>query len=87
MATTKRLVKGSALTAAEHDANVTAIDDNTSKLAGIETGAEVNTINSTTTGEPTGSAVVPNIVTISQANYDAAVTAGTIVSTTFYVTT
>ena len=87
MATTKRLVKGSALTAAEHDANVTAIDDNTSKLAGIETGAEVNTINSTTTGEPTGSDVVLNVVSLTQAEYDAGVTAGTVNSTTFYIIT
>ena len=97
MATTKRLVKGSALTAAEHDANISAIDLNTakntypsadeSKLAGIEAGAEVNTINSTTTGEPSGSDVVLNVVSLTQAEYDAGVTAGTVNATTFYIIT
>lgn len=42
------------------------------------------TINSTTVGEPLGSAVITNIVKISQVDYDAAVTAGTTVATTFY---
>ena len=46
---------------------------------------QINTINSTTSGEPAGSEVVPNMVKISQANYDAAATAGTTVSTTFYL--
>ncbi len=47
--------------------------------------ARVNTIESTLTGEPTGSTQVPNIVTMSQAQYDAAVAASTIVDTTLYV--
>tara|TARA_B110000046_G_scaffold2309_1_gene2511 strand:+ start:2053 stop:2499 length:447 start_codon:yes stop_codon:yes gene_type:complete len=51
------------------------------KLGGIEVGAEVNTINSTTTSEPIGSDVVPNIVSLTQAEYDA----GTKVATTFYL--
>ena len=53
------------------------------KLAGIEAGAEVNTINSKTTGEPTGSDVVLNVVSLTQAEYDA----NTPVSTTFYLIT
>tara|TARA_R100000541_G_scaffold48286_2_gene55369 strand:- start:159 stop:605 length:447 start_codon:yes stop_codon:yes gene_type:complete len=51
------------------------------KLGGIETGAEVNTINSTTTSEPTGSDLVYNVVSLTQAEYDA----GSPVSTTFYL--
>ena len=51
------------------------------KLGGIEAGAEVNTINSTTTSEPIGSDVVPNIVSLTQAEYDA----GSPVATTFYL--
>ena len=50
------------------------------KLAGVEVGADVNTINSTVTGEPTGSTVVLNIVTLTQAEFNA----GTKVGTTFY---
>jgi len=57
--------------------------DNTSstKLVGIEAGAEVNTINSTTTSEPTGSDLVYNVVSLTQAEYDA----GSPVATTFYL--
>ena len=51
------------------------------KLGGIEAGAEVNTINSTTTSEPTGSDLVYNVVSLTQAEYDA----GTKVATTFYL--
>ena len=54
-----------------------------SKLDGIETGAEFNTINSTTTGEPTGSDVVLNTVSLTQAEYDA----GTPIATTLYIIT
>jgi hypothetical protein len=54
-----------------------------SKLSGIEAGAEVNTINSKTTGEPTGSDIVLNVVSLTQAEYDAS----TPVSTTFYLIT
>jgi hypothetical protein len=53
------------------------------KLAGVQALANVNTINSSVTGEPTGSDVVLNIVSLTQAEYDA----GTPVSTTFYVIT
>jgi len=53
------------------------------KLNGIATGAEVNTIDSETTGEPTGSDVVLNVVSLTQAEYDA----GTPISTTFYIIT
>jgi hypothetical protein len=41
----------------------------------------INTINSTTVDEPSGSDVVPNIVTLTQAEYDAS----TPVATTFYI--
>ena len=51
------------------------------KLGGIDAGAEVNTINSTTTSEPTGSDLVYNVVSLTQAEYDA----GTKVATTFYL--
>jgi len=51
------------------------------KLGGIEANAEVNTINSTTTSEPTGSDLVYNVVSLTQAEYDA----GTKVATTFYL--
>ena len=51
------------------------------KLAGIEVGADVNTVNSSVTGEPTGSDVVLNIVSLTQAEYDA----GTKIATTLYV--
>jgi len=44
---------------------------------------EVNTINSITTGEPVGSDVVLNVVSLTQAEYDA----GTPVATTFYIIT
>ena len=51
------------------------------KLGGIEANAEVNTINSTTTSEPTGSDLVYNVVSLTQAEYDA----GSPVATTFYL--
>ena len=51
------------------------------KLGGIETGAEVNTINSKTTSEPIGSDLVYNVVSLTQAEYDA----GSPVATTFYL--
>ena len=51
------------------------------KLGGIEAGADVNTINSTTTSEPTGSDLVYNVVSLTQAEYDA----GSPVATTFYL--
>lgn len=52
-----------------------------SKLAGVEVGADVNTINSTTTSEPPGSDLVYNVVSLTQAEYDA----GSPVATTFYL--
>ena len=51
------------------------------KLYGIEAGADVNTVNSSVTGEPTGSDVILNIVSLTQAEYDA----GTKIATTFYI--
>ena len=44
---------------------------------------EENTINTTVTGEPTGSDLVLNVVSLTQAEY----TAGTPVATTFYIIT
>ena len=75
-------------TAYESNADTNAFTDaEQSKLAGVAAGAEVNTIDSDTSGEPTGSDVVPNVVKISQANYDAASSAGTLVATTLYIIT
>jgi len=54
-----------------------------SKLDGIEDGAEVNTINSVTTGEPSGSDTVLNVVSLTSAEY----AAGTPVATTLYLIT
>lgn len=54
-----------------------------SQATGVEDNAEVNTINSTITGEPSGSDVVLNVVSLTQAEYDA----GTPESTTFYIIT
>jgi hypothetical protein len=57
------------------------IDGDKTKLDGIAAGAEVNTIESDVTGEPTGSDQVLNVVSLTQAEYDA----GTPVATTLYV--
>ena len=62
-------------------------DTEQTKLSGIATGAEVNTINTTSTGEPATSNPVYNVVNISQVDYDAAIVAGTTVTTTFYIIT
>jgi len=59
------------------------VDGDKTKLDGVETGAEVNTINSKTAGEPTGSDVILNTVSLTQAEYDA----GTPIATTLYVIT
>ena len=53
------------------------------KLTGIATGAEVNTINTALAGEPAGSDLVLNAVSLTQAEYNA----GTPVATTFYIIT
>ena len=42
-------------------------------------------INSVLEGEPAGSSIVKNVVSISQADYDAALAAGTLVATTQYL--
>ena len=63
-----------------NNAKVSYPSADATKLSGIETGADVNTINSTLTGEPTGSDVVLNIVSLTQAEFNA----GTKVATTFY---
>lgn len=58
-------------------------DGDKTKLDSIEVGAEVNTIDSSTSGEPAGSDQVLNVVSLTQAEYDA----GTPVATTFYIIT
>jgi len=45
----------------------------------------IDAVTSTTTGEPTGSAAIINIVQISKTNYDAAESAGTLVTGTAYL--
>ena len=47
--------------------------------------ASFNAVTSVTTGEPTGSSAIINIVQISKANYTAAETAGTLVTGTAYL--
>ena len=64
-------------------AKVTYPSADSTKLSGIATGAEVNTINTALAGEPTGSDLVLNAVSLTQAEYDA----GTPVATTFYIIT
>jgi len=59
------------------------VDGDKTKLDGIAAGAEVNTIDSSVSGEPTGSDQVLNVVSLTQAEYDA----GTPVATTFYIIT
>ena len=63
------------------------VDGDKTKLDGIEAGAEVNTINTTSTGEPITTSPVENVVSISQADYNTAIGAGTTVPTTFYIIT
>ena len=57
----------------------TATKDSVLEL--VDAGADVNTVNSSATGEPTGSDVILNIVSLTQAEYDA----GTKIATTFYI--
>ena len=66
----------------QHDGDVATVTSNGSNGWYITTG-EVNTIDSDTTGEPTGSDQVLNVVSLTQAEY----TAGTKVATTLYVIT
>ncbi len=67
----------------DNSAKISFDSASSTKLAGIETGAEVNTIDSIVSGEPTGSDQVINVVSLTQAEYDA----GTPVATTFYIIT
>lgn len=62
-------------------ASFTTADE--TKLDGIEALAEVNTINTTVTGEPTGSDLVLNVVSLTTAEYGE----GTPVATTLYIIT
>jgi len=71
-----------ALYEAEDDTNAFT-DAEKTKLSGIEALAEVNTIDSVTTGEPTGSDAVLNVVSLTSAEF----AAGTPVATTLYLIT
>jgi hypothetical protein len=67
--------------------DVTIREENTvrnfvvSSSAYVITGGEANTINSIVVGEPIGSDVVPNVVSLTQAEYDG----GTKNPTTLYI--
>jgi hypothetical protein len=65
------------------DGDKTKLDANTTKLAGIEAGAEVNTIESILEAGMDNDAVVLNVVSVSQADYNA----GTKIGTTLYIIT
>lgn len=67
----------------DNSAKISFDSASSTKLNGIETGAEVNTIDSITSGEPTGSDQVINVVSLTQEEYDL----GTPVATTFYIIT
>ena len=67
----------------DNSAKISFDSASSTKLSGIETGAEVNTIDSITSGEPTGSDQVINVVSLTQEEYDD----GTPVATTFYIIT
>ena len=64
-------------------AEVVSIDNNFMKKTGLKV---ADILKSTTEGEPTGSQKILNVVTISEADYQTAKTAGTLVSTTLYLT-
>jgi hypothetical protein len=66
---------------AANNAKVSFDGTSSTKLGTIAENAEVNTIETLTAGEPTGSDLVLNVVSLSQAEYDA----GTKVATTFYL--
>ena len=63
------------------------VDGDKTKLNSISSGAEINTIDSTTVGEPTGTSQILNVVNISQADYDTAVAGSATVPTTLYIIT
>ncbi len=67
----------------DNSAKISFDSVSSTKLNGIETGAEVNTIDSIVSGEPSGSDQVINVVSLSQTEYDN----GTKVATTFYIIT
>jgi len=68
---------------ADNTAKISFDATSSAKLNNIEAGAEVNTIDSSVSGEPTGSDQVINVVSLTQAEYDA----GTPVATTLYIIT
>ena len=68
-------------TVAANTLKVTYPSADSTKLASIATGAEVNTIDSAVAGEPSGSDLVLNVVSLTQAEYDA----GTKIGTTLYI--
>ena len=48
-------------------------------------GGDADLVNTTVSGEPTGSDAIQNMVSLTQAEYDASETSGTLISTTLYV--
>ena len=64
-------------------AEVVSIDNNFMKKTGLKV---ADILKSTTEGEPTGAQKILNVVTISEEDYQTAKTAGTLVSTTLYLT-
>jgi Cu/Ag efflux protein CusF len=74
-------VQGYSAVLAATTASFTTADE--TKLDGIASGAEVNTIESVTSGEPSGSDAVLNVVSLTNAEY----TAGSKTSTTLYIIT
>tara|TARA_R110002020_G_scaffold80086_2_gene200054 strand:+ start:1444 stop:2367 length:924 start_codon:yes stop_codon:yes gene_type:complete len=64
-------------------AEVVSIDNKFMKKTGLKV---ADILKSTTEGEPTGAQKILNVVTISEEDYQTAKTAGTLVSTTLYLT-
>ena len=64
------------------DEVIIIVEDSTEEVTVVvNQEGEINTINSIVSGEPTGSDVVLNVVSLTQAEYDA----GGIISTTLYI--
>ena len=80
VANNAKVTYDAAAAVALNTAKVSFDSASSTKLGTIAENAAVNTINTTVTGEPTGSDLVPNIVSLTQAEYDA----GTAVAGTFY---
>ena len=69
--------------AEEIEVTVDDTQEEVSLFIGDPASGEVNTIDSIVSGEPTGSDRVINVVSLTQAEYDA----GTPIATTFYIIT